>query len=202
VAEVYPLSVPDWAPKITQQTLSTPLETIHGGSPVTQTAKDITWIAMPGKALAPGEAADLGIAIGPLPTLSQVLFTIVPTYADGHAAAGMPATLTLTPSAPGQADPAHPGHAGTAGTDPDAALFARTVAEADQGPGFWSIAGWIVAVLIAIGAVVAVLRSRHRDEPDDDDDDEPSAPDEPKAPVGAGATRVSSWSYRDGPEDE
>ena len=201
IAEVYPLSADNWAPAITQQTLATPLATIHGGAPATETAKDITWTAMPGKALAPGQAADLGVAIGPLPTLSQLLFSIESTYADGHAAAPLPVSLTLTPAAAGPADPAH--HPGTTGTDPDADLFARTVAEADQGPGFWSVAGWIVAALIAIGALVAVLRSRHRGEPDDDD--EPSAPDEPdeqKAPVSAGAARVTSWSYRDGPDEE
>jgi hypothetical protein len=208
VAEVYPLSVDDWAPAITPRTLATPLTTIHGGTPVTETAKDITWIAMPGKALAPGQAADLGVAIGPLPTLSQMQFTVVATYADGQAGTPMPpALLKLTPAAPGQAPATHAGHGATTGTDgtdstdPEAPLFAQAVAQNDQGPGFWSIAGWIVAGLIAIAGAVAVLRSRHRGEPDEDE--EPEAPDEPepKAPVGAGAGRTSAWRYRDGPEE-
>jgi hypothetical protein len=208
IAEVYPLSVPDWAPQTTMQTLAEPLNTIHGGTPVTQTAKDITWLAMPGKSIAPGTSTDLSVSLGPLPTLSKITFTVVPTYADGRTGTPMPPTLlTLTPAAPGAAGTEHAAHdgttptGGTASTDPAADLFAQTVAQADQGPGFWSIAGWVIAGLAGIGALVAVWRSRRRDEPAADEPDS-ATPDEPKEPVSAGARRVSSWRYRDGPEDE
>src|SRR4051794_11009839 len=90
IAEVYPLSVPDWAPDITQQKLATPLDTIHGGTPVTEVTKDITWIAMPGKGIAPGASADLSVSLGPLPTLSQMHFDVTPAYADGHAGRPIP----------------------------------------------------------------------------------------------------------------
>ena len=38
VAEVYPLSVDNWAPKIEMKPLATPLATIHGGTPATEAA--------------------------------------------------------------------------------------------------------------------------------------------------------------------
>ena len=38
VAEVFPLSVDNWAPQITPLKLSTPLTSIHAGTPVTETA--------------------------------------------------------------------------------------------------------------------------------------------------------------------
>jgi uncharacterized protein DUF1775 len=218
VAEVYPLSVDDWAPKIDTRTLSSPLPTIHGGVPATTTASAITWIAMPGKALAPGRSADLGVAIGPLPDLSSMRFTVATTYAGGKPGPAMPpVTLTLTPAAPGAAA-THDGHGGTTatGTDPsdaEAAAFAAVVADAQRGPSVWSIAGWVVAGLALLGGLGMVLRGRHRaeedDEPDDDEAeasaararaaepdgdraDEDRVGDELDEPVAAG----SKWSYR------
>ena len=213
VAEVYPLSVDDWAPQITQQKLTQPLTTIHGGTPVTITAKDITWIAMPGKAIAPGRYADLGIALGPLPTLSQMRFTVQPTYADGASGPVSPVLLTLTPAAPGAAAAGHAGHGGapaagtaTGGSDAEDAAFAAVVAQAERGPSWWSILGWIAAALAGIGAVAAILRGRRKPAPDggaDEDadvtgSDDVSAETEPVAAgTGAAKLRASSWRYHD-----
>jgi hypothetical protein len=203
--------VEDWAPQIENRTLATPLTSIHGGTPVTETAASITWIAVTGP-LQPGQSADLAVALGPLPSTSQMTFTVIPTYADGKVGPAMPpATLKLTPAA-GQAATGHTGHGGTTGTgsSPDDAAFAAVVAQADQGPGFWSIAGWVVAALAVAGAVLVMLRGRRRSggEPDDDapEDDAPEDDaregdeddDEGKEPVATGA-KVTAWSYRDGP---
>jgi uncharacterized protein YcnI len=215
VAEVYPLSVDDWAPQITQQKLTHPLTTIHGGTPVTETAKDITWIAMPGKAVAPDRHTDLGIALGPLPMVSRMSFEIQATYAGGAGPAMPPVVLALTPAAAGQA-PAHSGHGTTATAGSDDATFAAVVARADRGPNWWSIAGWIAAGLLTIGMTVAYLRSRRRPAPSPTAairDEEPSAADaedhtteshtteshttEDKEPVAAGTRLRASWRYRD-----
>ncbi|WP_158277687.1 DUF1775 domain-containing protein [Pseudosporangium ferrugineum] len=228
VAEVYPLSVPDWAPQIEHRKLDKPLDSIHGGgTQVTETAASITWIAMPGKTLPPGRSADLTVALGPLPTTgSHMSFTVQPTYADPAKGAPMPpVVLNLTPAAPGQAAAGHGGHGGTAagdttGSDADAATFAAMADAADDGPGFWTIAGWVVAALAAAGGAVAVLRSRRRTETS------PAAPagesaaptGETAAPAGgtaapageaaaerelvpAGKPRVTAWRYKDGPEE-
>jgi hypothetical protein len=216
VAEVYPLSVDDWAPQITQQKLAHPLTTIHGGTPVTETAKDITWIAMPGKNIAPGRHADLGIALGPLPTVSRMSFEIKATYAGGAGPVMPPAVLALTPAAAGQA-PAHGGHAAPATAGSAGAAFAAVVAQADRGPDWWSIAGWIAAALLAIGMAVAYLRSRRRpdravagenaedarneDEAEAVPDTDMVTADGDREPVAAGTRlRASSWRYRDTPQ--
>ena len=205
VAEVFPLSVDDWAPQITPLKLTTPLTGGHGGAPVTETASAITWIAVGGD-LAPGESADLAVALGPLPSTSTMRFTLEPTYAGGKPGPALPpAVLTLTPATGAAAGGHGATHGGTTGgatdagtTDADAAAFAALVEQADDGPGFWSIAGWVLAGLAAAAAGGMLIRGRHRAEPTEDDD-EPQD-DEPREPVGAGAAAgVTSWSYRDGP---
>jgi hypothetical protein len=194
VAEVFPLSVDDWAPRITQMKLATPLTSAHNGTPVTETAGSITWIAMPGKALTPGKSAELAVALGPLPATNSMTFTFQATYADGKPGPALPpAALRLTPAVAG-GQPGHTGHGGTAQQGPDAATLAALADAADDGPGFWSIAGWVLAGLALAAAAVLLIRGRRLAEPAE----EPA--EEAKEPVAAGTPRVTSWSYRDAPE--
>jgi hypothetical protein len=188
VAELYPLSVDDWAPKIQMKQLATPLATIHGAAPATESASSITWLAMPGHQLPPGGSTDLSVAIGPLPTLSSLGFTLATTYADGKPGPTMPAQIALTPAVAGQsAAHAHGGaEADTSdatGSDSDDAVFASAVADATRGPSILSIGGWVVAALALLGGVIFYLRNRHRADEDDEPDDE----DESAAPVAKSA---------------
>jgi len=165
VAEAYPLSVDDWAPKIEMKTLSTPLTTEHGLQ-ATRTTSSITWLAVGGHQLAPGRSADLPIGLGPLPALSSMQFTVSATYANGSPAPAMPpVTLTLTPAAPGQAVTGHD-HAGTtaddSGSAAEDAAFKKAVDDATRGPSIWSIGGWVLAGLALLAAGVYFLRGRHR----------------------------------------
>lgn len=203
IAEVYPLSVNDWAPQLASRKLDEPLTAIHGAQPVTQAVASVTWIAMPGKALPPGKSADLSVALGPLPTAAtQISFTLEPTYADPAKGAALPpAVLTLTPAAPGAETGTH--HSGTGGTtgettsDSEAAAFEALI-EAESGPSFWTIAGWVVAALAAAAGLVAVLRNRRRGEPAPAA--EASTDTEEKELVGAAKT--SAWRYQDKPAEE
>jgi len=211
VAEVFPLSVDDWAPQIVNRKLATPLTSIHGGTPVTETAASITWIAVNGP-LQPGKSADLAVALGPLPTADRMIFTVIPTYADGTVGPAMPpAALTLTPAPAGQQPGGHTGHgdetgSGTSGSGDDGsgddAAFAAVVAQAEEGPGFWSIAGWVVAAVAVAGAVVVMLRGRRRveDAGDDEAATDGEADEDGEEPVAAGA-KITAWSYRDGPDN-
>ena len=200
IAEVYPLSVDDWAPKIEPRTLATPLETIHGGTPVTETASAITWTAMPGRTLAPGKSADVAMAVGPLPTVGSMRLTVETKYADGRPGPAMPpATLTLTPAQPGQVPPAHHGGGANGAATPEDQLFADAVRDAERGSSIWSVGGWVVAGLVLLAGAAMMLRNRHRrtdedDEPDDDggSDETPSA-EESKEPVAAGS---SKWAFK------
>ncbi|WP_433825170.1 DUF1775 domain-containing protein [Actinoplanes sp. CA-015351] len=207
IAEVYPLSVDDWAPKIVWQKLSQPLTSIHNGTPVDEAPSAITWIAVGGKSIAPGGSADLTVAVGPLPTLSSVRFAVDAKLADGSAAPAMPpASLTLTPS-DGTATTTH--HGAAAPADP-AALTAQEQAafneilEEQNGPSVMSIAGWVVAALALLGCGWVMLRNRHDGGSNrhraEEEPDSPSEPDENelgtgtgKEPVGAG---TSKWAFK------
>ena len=74
-------------------------------------------------------------------------------------------------------------------------------AQADRGPGGWAIAGWVVAALAVLAAVWFMLRHRAADDDEDETDEEDLPAEEEKEPVGAGTPRVTSWSYRDRPEE-
>jgi Domain of unkown function (DUF1775) len=198
VAEVYPLSVDNWAPKITYQKLKMPLNTIHGGTPATEAADSITWIAVNGTTIAPGGSADLTVAIGPMPTLSTMRFMVETKYADGKAGPVMPVSMALTPSN-GGLPVSHHGAATTTETDATVAedtMFAALVASTeDDGTSWLSISGWIVAALALLGAGWTMLRNRHRaaeDEPGPVEDEKEPIEDE-KEPVGAGS---SKWSFK------
>ena len=204
LAEAYPLSVDDWAPKIEMRTLATPLKTLHGETSTTETAASITWLAMPGKDLAPGRSTDLSVAVGPLPTLSSMKFDVSTTYADGRPGKPMsPASIALTPDVTGGAAQGH-GHGGAAaapgsgsgsGSGEDR-YFAQIASEAQRGPSFWSIGGWVVAGLALLGGAFVMFRGRHRAEEDDEPDETPS--DEPaveeKEPVTAGG--AGKWAFK------
>ncbi|OJF13933.1 DUF1775 domain-containing protein [Couchioplanes caeruleus] len=201
IAEFYALSAPDWAPQLEYRKLDTPLTSIHGGSPVTEATSAITWTAMPGKALAPGKSADLSVAMGPLPTTGDKMsFTLSPTYADPAKGAPIPpVTLALTPATAG-GTAGHPAHGTTPGggtSADDAAMFAALAEAADDGPGFWTVAGWVVAGLLAAAGAVMVRRARRRPAPDAADE----APAGEAKELVATGPRVTAWSYKDGPEE-
>jgi hypothetical protein len=201
VAEAYPLSNDDWAPKITTKKLAHALPSMMTDIPVDQATSAITWIAMPGLALQPGKTADLRVSLGPMPSLSSYKFTVTAKYSDGTAGPAMTAAaLTLSPpTAQQQAviDQAHAGMDmggqdatngdGTTAGDPNAdenAQFAKIVGDATRGPSALSIVGWIVAGLALLGGVWLMIRSRHRAEEDDepsDDEDATTAPPSPTA---------------------
>jgi hypothetical protein len=189
VAEAYPLSNDDWAPKITTKKLTQKLPSMMTGIPVDQATSAITWIAMPGLALQPGKTADLRVSLGPMPTLSSYKFTVTTKYSDGTAGPAMtPGILTLSPATAQQQaviDAAHAGMAmggqdatngaGTTADDPNAdenAQFAKVVADATRGPSIWSIIGWIVAAAALLGGAWLMFRSRHRAEEDEEPEDE------------------------------
>jgi len=133
IAEVYPLSVADWAPSMTSVKVDKPVESLHGYQ-IDEVTTAIKWISMPGKALPPGGTTLLSVSMGPLPKVDRLPLAFVITNSDGtqvrytakagaSAAPGeRPALALVLKAAPaGQDDQHGAAHGGAAGTDQAAA---------------------------------------------------------------------------------
>ncbi|MEU9828628.1 DUF1775 domain-containing protein [Micromonospora chersina] len=172
IGEVYPLSVPDWAPTITTRTLDRPVAGIHA-SELNQVTDAVTWIRMPGGSTGP---ARLSLGMGPMPATDKLTFTVIQTYADGTVVrwadppgGAHPApTVTLLPPLPGAAahgDPAAEpaGHAGHGDPAAEAPAEADTRARpADEGPSADLLLGGGLLAGLAGGAALGWLLSRRR----------------------------------------
>nr|WP_254909878.1 YcnI family protein [Micromonospora sp. NBS 11-29] len=117
IGEVYPLSVPDWAPTITTRTLDQPVPGIHA-SELNQVTHAVTWLRVTTGGTG---ATRLPLGMGPMPATDRLVFTVVQTYADGTvvrwadpAGGAHPApTVALLPPLPGTAT--HGGDTGPGG---------------------------------------------------------------------------------------
>ncbi|MEU1240619.1 DUF1775 domain-containing protein [Micromonospora parva] len=135
VAEVYPMSVDGWAPRISSRTLDKPLAGIHSSGVSTVTTA-VTWVRVGAGDAGP---ARLALSMGPMPQAERLTFEVVQTYADGTvvrwadaAGAQRAPALTLLPAAPGAAGPA--AHGGGHGAPPAGAPAAEG-SGADGEPG-------------------------------------------------------------------
>ncbi|MBQ1064843.1 DUF1775 domain-containing protein [Micromonospora sp. C41] len=179
IGEVYPLSVPDWAPTITTRTLDQPVPGMHAAE-LNQVTHSVTWLRVPGTGAG---AARLPLGMGPMPATDRLTFTVTQTYADGTvvqwadpAGGRHPApTVDLLPPLPGtmthNGDPganggAHGGHGAAGGAQggaqngaPNGALTAGT---AGDGPSADLLLGGGLLAGLAGGAAIGWLLSRRR----------------------------------------
>jgi uncharacterized protein YcnI len=143
IAEVYPMSNPDWAPALTQRKLDRPLQGIHG-SQITEVVTMITWTTRQGWSLPAGKPAVLDAELGPLPEADQVVFTVTQTHADGAVDPPRQLTLKLAPLPAGQAQgQGHDPHGGAAEQTGDQAAQAPSGDGSDSG-------GTRLAVIISV----------------------------------------------------
>ncbi|WP_431875151.1 YcnI family protein [Micromonospora marina] len=213
IGEVYPLSVPDWAPTITTRTLDQPIPGMHA-SELNQVTHSVSWLRMPGTGTGP---ARLPLGMGPMPATDRLTFTVVQTYDDGTvvrwadpAGGAHPApTVELLPPLPGTVTHdgalgvnggAHGGHGAAGG--PGAAGGAQGGAAGsaapvvDDGPSADLLLGGGLLAGLAGGAAIGWLLSRRRRDTMTLPHDDSPTPDVPAAdtpatlePVPAGGAR-------------
>ncbi len=114
IAEIYPMSADDWAPRIATRQLSQPVEMIHGTT-TTEVVSSITWLRVTGPPADPTKSAELRVSLGPMPTTETVSFAVVQTYSDGTV------VRWADPPASDGTKPAHPAPLVTLLDDPAAA---------------------------------------------------------------------------------
>lgn len=143
VAEVFPMTVPDWAPKILFRPVDRPLPGIHG-SELTEATSSVIWTRAADAPPAAG-TEELYLEMGPLPAVPEYAFSVTQTSSDGTVqrwdggsgssgtGRGRGTVLTLLPATDGAAGgapvPGHAaGHAPNRGGDPDAAAESTQLA--------------------------------------------------------------------------
>ncbi|MDG4750683.1 DUF1775 domain-containing protein [Micromonospora sp. WMMD718] len=198
IGEVYPLSVPDWAPTITTRTLDQPVPGMHAAE-LNQVTHSVSWLRMPGTGTG---AARLPLGMGPMPATDRLTFTVTQTYDDGTvvrwadpAGGAHPApALDLLPPLPGAVTHdggagtnggAHGGHgaAGDAGGAQGGAPggTAPVAGAADDGPSADLLLGGGLLAGLAGGAAIGWLLSRRRRDTMTLPPDDSPSPDEPAA---------------------
>ncbi len=158
IGEVYPLSMNDWAPKITTRKLDRPVELIHGTT-TTDIVSSITWVRVTGAPAAPAPPTKLTVALGPMPEVDRILFTIVQTYSDGTV------VRWADPPADGGPQPAHPAPvltlvgeapAGTLHGGDSQAAGAAPAAETETSGGGYGVLGAGLLLALAVGLGVDI----------------------------------------------
>jgi uncharacterized protein YcnI len=156
IAEIYPMSVDNWAPLATSREVDEPLQGIHNSGLTTVTTA-ITWIRAEDAPKAPA-VENLVLQLGPLPQLDELVLTIEQTYSDGKvetfsgpSASGNGTVLRLQPPAAAAA-PAEE-------ADPEAAAPAE---DGNTGTQLGLIAAGIVVGLLVSALAVVTIGSRSR----------------------------------------
>ncbi|WP_259275970.1 YcnI family protein [Micromonospora chalcea] len=223
IGEVYPLSVPDWAPTITTRTLDRPVPGMHAAE-LNQVTHSVTWLRVPGTGAG---AAQLPLGMGPMPATDRLTFTVTQTYADGTvvqwadpAGGRHPApTVDLLPPLPGamthNGDPGtggggHTGHGAAGGAQggipggvqngaPNGA--APAAGAADDGPSADLLLGGGLLAGLAGGAAIGWLLSRRRrDAMTLPPDDSPTPDDGPYPDAPAATERPGKDNRSDSPK--
>lgn len=160
IAEIYPMSADDWAPRVATRQLSQPVELIHGTT-TTEVVSSITWLRVTGPPADPTKPAELRVSLGPMPTTETVSFTVVQTYSDGTVVrwGDPPAGGGTQPAHPAPVvalldDPAaagHDGHDGATDSSTGAAAAGSGGRSGGSGPYGVLAAGLLVGLAIGVG---------------------------------------------------
>jgi uncharacterized protein len=198
IAEVYPLSVPDWAPKLTTRELPQAISQVHG-TLTSEVTSAITWIAVGQGAFKPGRPQELRVDMGPLPNVSQLAFSVTQTYSDGTVVRWTGGTPGKNPAPvlkllPGDGTTSHSGHGtdpGTAAADSQAVDTATTSTSNSSGIAGNGLALALAGAGLVAGLLIGVAVARGRRNPDlaavlDSD----GAPDAPTLPADSAASNA------------
>jgi uncharacterized protein YcnI len=207
IAEVYPMTVPDWAPKIVTRSVQEPLPGIHG-SGLTEATSAIIWDRATDAPQPPAEET-LRLEMGPMPQTDQLVFTVVQTYSDGvvqrwqgrstgsNAGTGTPGggtVLTLTPADPATAGghTEHDGEQGAAEPATTVGAVVPTTSASGTGPQSGiTLLDVGVGGGLAVGVVFIVMlaargsgRDRRRGSGEQSPSDIPTLVTDPEEPAG------------------
>jgi uncharacterized protein YcnI len=175
IAEVDPLSSPNWAPTATTRTLDRPVQGIHFPLRTSTSAMDWVRVDDPTKPEAAPKVEELRMVMGAMPKTDNVVFTVVQTYSDAKtkrwsAVLRLTPAAAQTPAADGQEPTAvaqvpaqgQHGHGGQVTAAQAGSPGAGSATDDDRGRNLALIGAGIVGGLLigGLGALTVINRSR------------------------------------------
>ena len=92
--------MPGWTATVTEAPLPKPVNV--GGATVTKAPRTVTWTALPGNKIAPGEYQNFNLATDALPASGEIVLPVAQYYSDGTV------VRWTEPTVAGKAEPEHP----------------------------------------------------------------------------------------------
>jgi uncharacterized protein YcnI len=159
IGEVYPYSVPGWAPRVSTRRLD-PRSKAAAGIRTNDVTTAVEWNAARGKAPGPGKVVELAMSLNPIPAVDRLTFTVAVEYSDGTAAPwgdAKAAEGTGTRN-PGPTIAVVPRAVRRAGAEDPALADRRTATGVPAGTSSGTAAGGLLVALLAAAAVVLYRR--------------------------------------------
>ncbi|BCB90692.1 YcnI family protein [Phytohabitans suffuscus] len=101
IASVSVRPMPGWTATVERGKLATPLK-VHGED-VAEAVSKITWTAVAGSEVGPGQFQEFEVSAGPLPEVDRIVFKALQTYSNGEVVRWID-----EPAAAGGEEPEHP----------------------------------------------------------------------------------------------
>jgi len=145
--------MPGWTATVTGAPLPKPVNV--GGATITKAPHTVTWTALPGNKIAPGEYQNFSLATDALPAAGAMVLPVAQYYSDGTV------VNWTEPTVRGKAEPEHPAPAFTvsAATEATAAPAANTQASPASVPVATTTTDNTARVLGGLALLVAVVAS-------------------------------------------
>jgi uncharacterized protein YcnI len=158
IASVSTRPAPGWTVAVEQAKLATPLK-VHD-SEVTEAVSKITWTAVAGNEVKPGQFQEFEVSAGPMPEVDQVVFKALQTYSSGEIvrwieepAAGSEESEHPAPVLKLTKQAAEPEASGAA-VNANAELASSNADSGDEGGSGWSAAAGVAGLVAGVAGLV------------------------------------------------
>jgi len=154
--------MPGWTATVAEAPLPKPV--VVGGATITKAPRTVTWTALPGNKIAPGEYQNFYLASDALPAPGEMVLPVAQYYSDGTV------VHWTEPTVPGKAEPEHPAPVFTvtaaSATEASATPAATTQASGTTAPAAKTtdntarVLGGIALLVALVAGGLVLLRRR------------------------------------------
>lgn len=163
LASVRTIAVPGWTAETEIRDLDTPVD-VHGRE-ITEAVSKITWTAdSDDDGIQPGQFAEFGVSVGPLPESGVLIFKVIQVYSDGSESAWIdePTEDGSEPAEPAPVLTIGEGEGDHGTSDTDTTTGGDEAAAASDSNGAPLVISLVAAGVSVVALVVALLAFRKR----------------------------------------